>query len=403
LEDIYILGDNFDDEVECRKKLDDIERKKETLYSLQREFKEAIVQWNNYYDTQKNNGNYSNCMYACKQRYYLLDKQTNGFRNIDKKNKNRIRTLSDDCYQSILHLNSDDLKFGDLKMFLSISILSEFQIDSVMSKLSSLYQQSEKNLQILYYRYVLKFLKAYDGDKLALNECNAYMKECCDYSEKYPGKANIIDYFIEGIQTGQLFSRKHLLQINISYRTQAYKANKLKYISGILKQQGTETSIIPFDRDGNLMTGIEVHANLKHNPNVEASDSGQKVKFKFGFSYDGLKAENMSIQYLDDNAKKEGKKITLDIGDFVEFSFEKELYGKKPENVIGILGYVGVNEICILHISQITKKRISQDDFMKIVNISKAKKIRVQLYEHRDKVWRATLKSQKIDFKKLNL
>jgi len=269
LEDIYILGDNFDDEAECRKKLDDIERKKETLYSLQKEFKEAIAQWNNYYDTQKNSGSYSNCMYACKQRYYLLEEKTNGFRNIDEKNKKRIEKLSDDCYQAMLHLNSDDLKFGDLKVFLSISVLSEFQIDSVMSKFCSLYQQSEKNLQILYYRYVLKFLKAYEGDKLALQECSAFMKECCEFSEKYPGKANIIDYFVEGNQMGKLLSRKRLLQINIVYRTQAYKANELKYVSGILKKQGMETSIIPFDRDGNLMTGIEVHANLKYNPDTK--------------------------------------------------------------------------------------------------------------------------------------
>lgn len=403
LEDIYILGDNVDDEDESRRKLDDIERKKETLYSLQKDFKDAIMQWNNYYDTQKNSGNFSNCLYACKQRYYLLDAKTNGFRNLDDKNTKRIKQLADDCYQAILHLNSDDLKFGDLKVFLSISILSEFQIDNIMSKLSSLYQQSEKSLQILYYRYVLKFLKAYEGDKLALAECCAYMKECCEFAEKYPGKANIIDYFVEGNQMGKLLSRKRLLQMNIAYRTQAYKANELKNIYGILKQQGTDTLIIPFDIDGNLMTGIEVHANLKYNPDVEASDSGEKVKFRFGFSYDGLKAENMSIKYTDDENSKIDGNFTMEIGDFVEFSFKKELLGKASGDVIGIIGYVGANENCILHISQISNKRISQEDFVKIVNISKIKKIRVQLYDYNEKGWRATLKSQKIDFENLIL
>ena len=229
------------------------------------------------------------------------------------------------------------------------------------------------------------------------------MKECCEFSEKYPGKANIIDYFVEGNQMGKLLSRKRLLQINIVYRTQAYKANELKYVSGILKQQGMETSIIPFDRDGNLMTGIEVHANLKYNPDVEASDSGQKVKFRFGFSYDGLKAENMSIKYLDDEIQKEKGKFAMEIGDFVDFSFKRELYGRKSGDVIGIVGHVGTNENCILHISQVSKKRVSQDDFMKIVNVSKEKAIRVQLYDHNEKGWSATLKSQKIDFENLSL
>ena len=52
------------------------------------------------------------------------------------------------------------------------------------------------------------------------------------------------------------------------------------------------------------MTGIEIHANLKYNPDVEASDSGQMVKLRFVSPMMGLKAENMSIRYADENEEK---------------------------------------------------------------------------------------------------
>ena len=402
LEDLYLLNNDSDEE-EISKKMEDIARKKETLYSGQKEFKEAIEQWNNYYVVQKNSGNYLNCFYACKQRFYLIESRTKGFIEIADKDMKRISQLAEDCYQSILYLEYSDLRLGDLKIFLTIAMISNFKIDSIMSKISGLYQQERKNLIILYYRYVLKFLKAYKGDKLALQEYITYESECKKFAERHPGKANIIDYFVEGSQMEQLLSRKRLLLKDVKYRSQAYKAEELKYIYGILKQQGTETTIIPFDSDGKLMTGIEVHANLKYNPDVEAKDSGQKVRFRFGFSYDGLKAENMSIRYAEDDSQESSEGKGLEVGDYVDFTYKKTIYSKKTEEMCGIVGYVGMNENCILHISQIANRRITEADFARIVDLCKQKTISVQLYGHSEKGWEASLKSQKLDFNNLSL
>ena len=33
---------------------------------------------------------------------------------------------------------------------------------------------------------------------LHYKECISYMRECCEFSERKPGKANIIDYFAVG-------------------------------------------------------------------------------------------------------------------------------------------------------------------------------------------------------------
>ena len=78
------------------------------------------------------------------------------------------------------------------------------------------------------------------------------------------------------------------------------------------------------------MTGIEIHANLKYNPDVEASDSGQMVKLRFGFSYDGLKAENMSIRYADENEEKnEITQERLKEGDYTEFCYKHILTSSK--------------------------------------------------------------------------
>ena len=365
LEDIYYLEENAN-ESDIQRQLADIQRKKETLLSLQKEFKEAVSHWNNYYDIHKNGGNYSNCLYSCKQRYYLLEKETQDFKKITEQNRKRMEKLAADYYEAILHVNYEELKLGDLNTFLSVSIVTNYKVDKVMSKLSGFYQQERKNHILLYYRYVLKFIKAYEGDKLALQECISYMRECCEFSERKPGKANIIDYFAVGEQMGQILSKKRLFRMNTMYRTQAYTAKELRFIYGVLKQQGSETTIIPYDTNGVLMTGIEIHANLKYNPDVEASDSGQMVKLRFGFSYDGLKAENMSIRYADENEEKnEITQERLKEGDYTEFCYKHILTSSKTGKPYGIVGYVDANENCILRIGEITNRRINQEEFAK--------------------------------------
>ena len=402
LEDIYYLEENAN-ESDIQRQLADIQRKKETLLSLQKEFKEAVSHWNNYYDIHKNGGNYSNCLYSCKQRYYLLEKETQDFKKITEQNRKRMEKLADDYYEAILHVNYEELKLGDLNTFLSVSIVTNYKVDKVMSKLSGFYQQERKNHVLLYYRYVLKFIKAYEGDKLALQECISYMRECCEFSERKPGKANIIDYFAVGEQMGQILSKKRLFRMNTMYRTQAYTAKELRFIYGVLKQQGSETTIIPYDTNGVLMTGIEIHANLKYNPDVEASDSGQMVKLRFGFSYDGLKAENMSIRYADENEEKnEITQERLKVGDYTEFCYKHILTSSKTGKPYGIVGYVDANENCILRIGEITNRRINQEEFAKVIELCQEKNIKVQLIDHTEKGWVASLKSQKLDFENIN-
>ena len=402
LEDIYYLEENAN-ESDIQRQLADIQRKKETLLSLQKEFKEAVSHWNNYYDIHKNGGNYSNCLYSCKQRYYLLEKETQDFKKITEQNRKRMEKLAADYYEAILHVNYEELKLGDLNTFLSVSIVTNYKVDKVMSKLSGFYQQERKNHILLYYRYVLKFIKAYEGDKLALQECISYMRECCEFSERKPGKANIIDYFAVGEQMGQILSKKRLFRMNTMYRTQAYTAKELRFIYGVLKQQGSETTIIPYDTNGVLMTGIEIHANLKYNPDVEASDSGQMVKLRFGFSYDGLKAENMSIRYADENEEKnEITQERLKEGDYTEFCYKHILTSSKTGKPYGIVGYVDANENCILRIGEITNRRINQEEFAKVIELCQKKNIKVQLIDHTEKGWGASLKSQKLDFENIN-
>lgn len=402
LEDIYYLEENAN-ESDIQRQLVDIQRKKETLLSLQKEFKEAVSHWNNYYDIHKNGGNYSNCLYSCKQRYYLLEKETQDFKKITEQNRKRMEKLAADYYEAILHVNYEELKLGDLNIFLSVSIVTNYKVDKVMSKLSGFYQQERKNHILLYYRYVLKFIKAYEGDKLALQECISYMRECCEFSERKPGKANIIDYFAVGEQMGQILSKKRLFRMNTMYRTQAYTAKELRFIYGVLKQQGSETTIIPYDTNGVLMTGIEIHANLKYNPDVEASDSGQMVKLRFGFSYDGLKAENMSIRYADENEEKnEIIQERLKVGDYTEFCYKHILTSSKTGKPYGIVGYVDANENCILRIGEITNRRINQEEFAKVIELCQKKNIKVQLIDHTEKGWVASLKSQKLDFENIN-
>jgi hypothetical protein len=402
LEEIYILSEkenNFDYDDQ----LDDLVRKKEFINSFQKDFSTAIGRWNNFYGNENMKGNYKNCVYACKNKYYLLERDTNNFTFISQENQNRINVLAEDYYDSLIHLKENELRIGDLQTYLAIARLAHGNVSRAMSLISNLYLQKKDKVdpRILLYRYILKFLQAYNGEKLSLQECISFIKECKSYTEKMPGSTNSLEFYREGIEMGQLVSKRWIINVHPDLRVQIYKAKELGILRGILKQTGNETTIIPYDKNGNLMLGIEVHANLRYNPNVEASDSGVKVKFKVGFSYDGLKAENMSIDY-DDNKVNAMKEVnTLKIGDYTGFSFIKVLTNRNTQKKYALLGKVGVNEDCILHIKQVDHKFVTQDDFEKLENFCSTQCIKVQLIKSTEKGWEASLKSQKIDFDNL--
>ncbi|MBV4449257.1 hypothetical protein KM792_06175 [Clostridium tyrobutyricum] len=403
LEEIYILSEkennyDYDDQ------LDDLVRKKEFINSFQKDFSTAIGRWNNFYVNENVKGNHKNCVYACKNRYYLLERDTNNFTFISRDNQKRINVLAENYYDSLIHLKEKELRIGDLQTYLAVARLAHENVSRAMSLISNLYLEKRDKVdpRIILYRYILKFLQAYNGEKLSLQECSSCITDCKNYTEKMPGSTNSLEFYCEGVGMGQLVSKRWIINVHSDLRVQIYKAKELGLLRGILKQTGNETTIIPYDKNENLMSGIEVHANLKYNPNVEASDSGVKVKFKVGFSYDGLKAENMSIDYDNDkiNINKDVNK--LEIGDYTAFIFTRVLSNRKTQKKYALIGKVGMNEDCILHIKQVDDKFVSQNDFEKLGNFCSTKSIKVQLIKSTERGWEVSLKSQKIDFNNLS-
>jgi hypothetical protein len=403
LEEIYILSEkenNFDYE----EQLDNLIRKKEFINSFQKDFSNAIGRWNNFYDNEKTKGNYRNCVYACKNKYYLLERKTNNFTQISRDNQERINILAENYYESLIYIKESELKIGDLQTYLMVAKLAHENVNRVMSLINNLYLQKKDKLdpRILFYRYILKFLQAYNGDRLALQESISFIVQCKNYTEKIPGNTNSLEFFRKGIGMNQLISKRWIINVHPDLRVQIYKARELGLLTGILKQVGNETTIIPYDENGNLMSGIEVHANLKYNPNVEASDSGVKVKFKVGFSYDGLKAENMSIDYDSDKINMMKDINILKVGDYATFRFIKVLSNRNTQKKYALLGKVGMSENCILHIKQVDHKFVSQDNFEKLESFCSIKNIKVQLIKSTERGWEASLKSQKVDFNDLS-
>ena len=404
LEEIYIMNEK-ESNYDYDEQLDDLSRKKETINAMQKEYGTAIGQWNNYYDVQKVKGNYTNCIYACKHKYYLIEKETQNFTSINKEDRARIENLAGEYYDALIRIKSEELTIGDLQTYLMIAKIAGEKTIKVMPLLSNFYQQDKKNAdsRILLYRYIIKFLNAYNGEILALQECISYLTECKKYSEKIPGNANAMEYFHDGKDMGQIVSKKWIIRTHPEFKAKLYKSPDISYIYGVLKQTGMETTIIPYDAKGKLMSGIEVHANIRFNPEIETSDSGKKVKFKFGFSYDGLKAENMSISYVDEeNAAGLSDSQTLQVGEYTEFSFNHNLRYSNNK-IYGLVGKVGANEQCMIHISKITSAIVSQEDIEKLEEYCGKNVIQVQLISQNERGWQASLKSQKIDFNNLDL
>lgn len=402
LEEIFVLNSKENGE-KVAALINDLMRKKETIYTYQKDFSTSLSEWNNFYDKNKNTKNYGNCVYACKNRFYLIEKETKNFINISSENKDRIKRLSEDYYESLVQLKLENIKMGDLQVYLSVAELAEVRIDTVMSLVNNFYLQKSVYIdpRLLFYRYMLKFLQAYKGDKLSLKECVSYLSECKRYCEKIPGKANALEYYHIGNEMGLLVSKRMLYKSNLELWHQLYKVKDLQYMKGILRQRGEETYIIPYDINGDLMLGIDVHANLKHNSYIEKTSNGYKVKFRVGFSYDGLKAENMSIQYLESQERSDSDMPNVTVGEYVAFNFTRSLSydsGKK----YALVGKVGKNENCILHISKISKNRISGTDFNKLEEYCNKYPLKVQIIEYTEKGWSASLKSQRINFDKLD-
>lgn len=391
LEDIFILNGKDD-------LIEDLKRKRQVLISYRSDIGKAISDWNNFYDRNKNGYVFENCLYACKHRYYLLETQFKNFKDINSVDaKSKISKLVEDYKYSLINTSVDKLKLGDLGTFISIARFSNEKVASVSSIISNLYlkDKDRPDVKLLFYRYVLKFLSAYQGDRVALQETIAFMQECKDRAERFAGKTNTLEFFSDGSEMGCLISKKYLLKGYPEVKNNIYESNQLGVLKGILKCEGSRTSIIPYDKAGKLMNGMEVFVNLKHNAQVRLEDSGQYVSFKMGFSYDGLRAENMSVRLVTDTVSADVVQVsnitTLKIGEIVDFTVVKYLEGYNS-NIIALIGMVGQNENCILHISNIAPKRkIKPSEMAALFEYSKTHQISVYLENKTNKGWQVSL------------
>lgn len=391
LEDVSVLSGK-DDVIE------DLKRKRQVLISYRSDLGKAISDWNNFYDRNKNERVFENCLYSCKHRYYLLETEYKNFKDINTADaRTKISKLVEDYKYSLINTSVDKLKLGDLGTFVSIARFSNEKIASVSSIISNLYfkDKDRPDVKLLFYRYVLKFLSAYQGDRMALQEAIAFMQECKDRAERIAGKTNALEFFANGVEMGSLISKKHLLKGYPEIKNKMYESNLLGVLKGRLKCEGSRTSIIPYDKAGKLMNGVEVFVNLKYNSLVSLDDSGQDVNFKMGFSYDGLRAENMSVRLINDSSAEGAKQLSgaviIQIGEIVDFTVVKCLTGQN-DNIIALIGMVGQNEKCMLHISNVAPKRkVKSEEMAALFEYSKKNLISVYLENKDDKGWKASL------------
>ncbi len=390
LEDVFVLNAKED-------LIEDLKRKKQGLISYRSDISKALLDWNNFFDRNKNDRIYENCLYACKHRYYLLENRLDNFKDINTdEDKQKINKLAEDYKYSLINTSVDKLKLGDLSTYISLVRFCNEKIAVVSSIINNLYlkDKDRPDVKILFYRYVLKFLSAYHGDRVALQETIAFLQECKERAERIAGKTNTLEFLGDGNEMSSLISKKYLLKVNPEVKNKIYESSQLGVLKGILKCDGVKTSIIPYDKEGRLMNGIEVFVNLKFNAQVRLEDNGQDVTFKMGFAYDGLRAENMSVRISSKGISENVVNVsqpTIAIGEIVDFTVTRCLRGKS-ENIVALIGKVGVNEDCMLHITNIAPRRkIDSSEMVALYEYCKTRELTVYLENKSEKGWSASL------------
>lgn len=391
LEDIYVLREN-------QKGIADLQRKKAVLISYRQDVGKALADWNNFYNNSKNQYLYVNCLYSCRHRYYLLEHKLNNFKSASgNEAQKKINALVEDFKYSLLNISIDDLKVSDLATYISLVRFSTEKVATVSSLINSLYIKGEKkpDIKVLFYRYVLKFISAYHGDRLALQETIDYMKECKLHAERIAWKTNSVEFFRQGREMDSLISKKFLLKVYPELKNKIYESEELGVLKGRLKSDGSKSVIIPFDNNGKPLNGIEVFVNLKYNPHINSTDSGQEVSFKMGFSYDGLRAENMSVRPAEKDIGESAYP-----GSIVKLNVIKSLKGKNG-NITALIGSVGKDEPCILHISNVGDQKILPKEMKQLYHYARSNPLQVSLIRKSSKGWVASLSKAGILIDKL--
>lgn len=195
--------------------------------------------------------------------------------------------------------NENNIRIWFNALRYSESDVPEIMLDNALSKLA-IWKNMGENREAYYYYFILTCIKANEGSSRAEAQIPILTNELRIRTANMPNKNVIYEWLGHGKGIERLFSsRKEKGKGRLAFDDIVSQGD---YLTGTLVKYSNERSAL-ISSDG--MEVFFTPSPTGQTPSVTVTDVGKKVRFIAGFSYDGVRALNRSVEIIDNNDAEE--------------------------------------------------------------------------------------------------
>lgn len=207
-----------------------------------------------------------------RQIAHLYMRRDNDYKTSPKANERILNLMND-------NMKNDAKNITNFLLWFRAARYSALSIDEILSRLAQ-WNAVNPSIDLTFYSYVFNVLKAIDGSSEAAMLAKQYMQNCSSMGGY--NRINIREWY--GNAPQGIVSSYERLENPDEY--------ELFEVTGYVKE---------FQHPGNAIIELNCGLDVFFKPSVKgitASSLNHKVKFVLGFSYDGLRADNESVQII---------------------------------------------------------------------------------------------------------
>ena len=179
----------------------------------------------------------------------------------------------------------------------------ELFLDEALSKLA-IWKSIGGNREAYYYHFILTCIKAIENSSMAESQIPFLLHELKDKTKNMPNKNIIYEWLGKGTGVQRLFNCIDKGKGRVRYDIVSEKG---AYLDGVVTHYANE-------RNATITShGMDVFFTPfptgQASPSITKEDVGKRVRFIPGFSYDGVRALNKSVQIIDSDYSDEDNNI----------------------------------------------------------------------------------------------
>jgi hypothetical protein len=213
-------------------------------------------------------------------------KRAKNWESVDQKDLEKMLSLLNE------NLENDPTNNESILLWLqTVRLLKSYDINKVIEKVSN-WNINTENLDSLYYLSILHTVQAIGGFSSSKLIAEKLVRECSEKSRNLPNRSYCNEWYGSGDGLKKIVPSKKALFKNDDHELKFHSEN-LGILKGKVKFiKGPETGEIELE-SGLIVNFIPARAN-KGIGLAKSSDINAPVNFYLGFSYDGLKAWNVT-------------------------------------------------------------------------------------------------------------